>query len=43
MRDLLLLAIVVQFEIGSLQIARELALFIRDDNVDLNQVGLDPQ
>src|SRR5262249_59311837 len=40
-RDLLLLAVVVKLEIRALQIAREFALFVRDDGVDLNQLGLD--
>src|SRR5262249_59776931 len=40
-RDLLLLAVVVKLEIRALQIAREFALFVRDDGVDLNQLCLD--
>src|SRR5262245_13705441 len=40
-RDLLLLAVIEQLEIRTLQIARQLALFVCDDGVDLNQFGFD--
>jgi hypothetical protein len=43
MRDLLPLAVIEQVEIRALQIARQLALFVRDDDIYLNQFGLYPK
>src|SRR5262249_38526686 len=41
MRDLLFLAVIKQLEILALQITNQLSLFVQNDDVYLNQFGLD--